>query len=194
MTIIIPSPIEEKIIRRFWSRVAAGKPDECWCWIGSKTPLGYGHMRIGKQNAYSHRISWVLHNGFIPDGLVVCHKCDNPSCVNPTHLFLGTMKDNTQDSIKKGRWHFKPKMTSEDRAKKKGKTVDSRRKNVFRGVFHLSSGHTTRPWRAYICIGRKTIHLGNYATQEEAARKYDIAVIEYKRDLSRLNFPVEVKQ
>lgn len=76
----------------------------CWVWMRPKTP----HQRYGKvmykgKRYSSHRLSWILTNGPIPDGMCVCHKCDIPRCVNPSHLFLGTMKDNTQDMIKKGR-------------------------------------------------------------------------------------------
>lgn len=78
---------------------------ECWLWRGIINPqTGYGqtHRLLGGS---AHRASWRIHRGEIPKGLCVLHRCDNPPCVNPDHLFLGTMRDNTQDAIAKGRHH-----------------------------------------------------------------------------------------
>lgn len=77
----------------------------CWFWIGSKFPKGYGQVKLPKQRKqeYAHRISYMIHHGEILDGKHVCHKCDNPSCVNPDHLFLGTAHDNHMDMKQKGR-------------------------------------------------------------------------------------------
>lgn len=75
----------------------------CWNWIGARDPKGYGRVRIGNQTELAHRVAWVEQNGPIPDGLFACHHCDNPSCVNPDHLFLGTVRDNAHDMVAKGR-------------------------------------------------------------------------------------------
>lgn len=91
---------------RFWRKVDKKSPEECWQWIGGKAPNGYGRIqRGGKKSPYlgAHRVSYEMHFGPIPDGMVVMHKCDNPSCVNPQHLSVGTFKDNTADMISKGR-------------------------------------------------------------------------------------------
>lgn len=91
---------------RFWSKVdkRGASQDECWEFRSRNTIRGYGRMSFGRgRDAYAHRVSWELHNGPIPDGLYVCHRCDNPPCVNPSHLWLGTLSDNTQDMIRKGR-------------------------------------------------------------------------------------------
>lgn len=108
---------------RFWSKVSRCDTDECWPWIGAKDVSGYGYLAGTRREkaAKAHRLSYLLHYGEIPKGLCVCHKCDNPSCVNPSHLFLGTLADNNADKLSKGRLvvpygeaHPKSKLTLED--------------------------------------------------------------------------------
>ncbi len=88
---------------RFWPKVK--KTKNCWWWLAWKVPHGYGVMSkdyTGKK-IYAHRASWIIHFGSITDNLCVLHKCDNTSCVNPKHLFVGTQKDNIADMVNKGR-------------------------------------------------------------------------------------------
>ena len=94
------------IVDRFWEKVVRRGSDDCWEWTAYRTPKGYGQiLNGGKGNGLSraHRISWVIHSGMIPQGMCVLHHCDNPGCVNPAHLFLGTNKDNSRDMVAKCR-------------------------------------------------------------------------------------------
>ena len=88
---------------RFWGKVQKGPDDQCWHWVAYKRPDGYGQFYLDGKTVTAHRTAWQLTSGRIPNGLCVCHKCDNPSCVNPGHLFLGTMTDNIRDRDAKGR-------------------------------------------------------------------------------------------
>lgn len=88
---------------RFWSAVEKRGPTECWEWKRSRS-YGYGQFKFEGGGVRAHRYSWQLHNGKkIPNDLHVLHRCDNPPCVNPNHLFVGTPLDNTMDSVRKGR-------------------------------------------------------------------------------------------
>lgn len=88
----------------FLERVERHGPDECWPWKGGKHENGYGYFRLGKKHMHkAHRVAYAFAHGFTPGDLFVLHKCDNPPCCNPAHLWLGTNLDNIADRDRKGR-------------------------------------------------------------------------------------------
>jgi hypothetical protein len=121
---------------RFWSKV--NKTATCWLWMGSKTTTGYGSFGISRGRIEkAHRVSWELHFGSIPQGMMVCHHCDVPLCVRPDHLFLGTQSDNMCDSRDKGRL-YKPDVRGEKHGKSKLKEIEVVE------IFTNPSGESTR--------------------------------------------------
>lgn len=92
---------------RFWEKVNKNGPvmpgmdTPCWEWVAALNNKGYGVIRVGQRNEYAHRLAYEMQHGPIPEGMRVLHRCDHPPCVR--HLFAGSMKDNTQDMIRKGR-------------------------------------------------------------------------------------------
>jgi hypothetical protein len=102
------------ILRNYWTLDSEG----CWIWLGRKYPNGYGRIGYQGSEICSHRLSWIVHRGQITDELMVLHKCDNPKCINPDHLFLGTQADNMHDMVTKNRQqhgsgHYASKITEE---------------------------------------------------------------------------------
>lgn len=93
----------ENLRRVLWDCVQPGQPDECWVARGNRNKGGYIMLYVDGIGRNAQRISWMVHKGPIPEGMLVCHHCDNPPCVNPNHLFLGTHQDNKDDMIRKGR-------------------------------------------------------------------------------------------
>lgn len=91
-------PLNERLAR--WSQ---DSDTGCRVWVGHTNEKGYGHLRVGGRMRAAHRLSYELHYGPIPAGMHVCHRCDNPSCINHLHLFLGTNGDNVRDKVAKGR-------------------------------------------------------------------------------------------
>ena len=121
----------------FRKRVTRGEPDECWPW--NSTTLvknGYGCLQVMYKNYYAHRLAWELHNQQpVPDGMHVCHSCDNPKCCNPAHLFLGTNQDNISDKLAKDR---QPKGENQHNSKLTAPAVIEMRRMADTGMTYLA--------------------------------------------------------
>lgn len=103
---IVDPELARKLVQRGWTEVDRGfRLGPCWEWNGSRIMArgGYGRMRHESRDNYAHRLAYRAWNGEIPQGLDVLHKCDNPPCINPFHLFVGTRAENVYDMINKGR-------------------------------------------------------------------------------------------
>ncbi len=117
------------VFKKFWERVNKNGPNGCWEWMGARHTFGHGSVYIGRRSdgrsisVLAHRFSYSIFNKDLCSHRLVCHKCDNPCCVNPDHLFLGTHKDNTQDMLRKGRGRYNP-VRGEKTAKAKLKNED----------------------------------------------------------------------
>jgi hypothetical protein len=101
--------ITPPLVERFHAKYQKSEAG-CWEWTAALAGKGYGQIKIPgtRRQAYAHRLSYQIHKGAIPEKTEVCHTCDNPKCVNPAHLFLGSRKENAQDASQKGRIHISP--------------------------------------------------------------------------------------
>ncbi len=91
------------LAQRFWSKVLRRAEQQCWPWKATRSRLGYADFSIGRKKFLGHRVAWRLTHGDIPPGQCVCHRCDNPACCNPAHLFLATREENYKDMLAKNR-------------------------------------------------------------------------------------------
>jgi len=100
----ILSKLRDRAIK-FWPRVAIKESAECWLYKGCKDSHGYGWLTFRNRQIRASRLAWMIHNNLeVPQGKFVLHKCDNPPCCNPAHLYLGTQKDNVRDMLVRGRY------------------------------------------------------------------------------------------
>lgn len=168
-----PIYIDDKTIERFWKKVT--KTDSCWLWIGANTKYGWGTMKINGVMYGAHRISYAIHKGEIPEGIFVCHNCpggDNGLCVNPSHLWLGTQKDNVRDCVNKKRSrHF---------------LVGNPTK--YYGVIYDKS---RKGWISYVYIDGKRLDIGRHTQEVDAARNHDRILFMKYHKKDTLNFPEE---
>lgn len=100
---ILSMQYSESFKKRFWSKMNVASPEECWPWKTGFHTAGYGQCYPDTKTKYAHRVAFEIAKGEIPEGMSVLHKCDNPPCCNPDHLFLGTRADNMKDMDQKGR-------------------------------------------------------------------------------------------
>lgn len=106
--------VEERasLAERFWARVdRSSAPEACWPWTTRVGRFGYGRLSVDRRQVHAHRVAFELSGGSIPDGFYVLHRCDNPPCCNPAHLFVGTHADNMRDRHQKGRYSPAPRST-----------------------------------------------------------------------------------
>lgn len=142
------------IEERFWKYVDKGLSPDCWIWTGAHLKGGYGRIRINEKIILAHRFSYEIHNGKIPNKMCVCHICDNPKCVNPSHLFLGTQKDNVDDMVNKNRQFSKLTLNQVKEIKKlccEGKLKQreiAKTFNISRGT--ISDIYSNKSWRHMI--------------------------------------------
>jgi len=146
-------------VTKFWKQVEKGH--RCWLWIGHTNRDGYGRLAVyhrGMQLA--HRISWEIHNGPIPDGLNVLHHCDIPACVNPSHLYLGTQKDNVRDMIVRGRANWENRKAGEENGNAKLTETEVREIRKLHAI-----GNSTRRLARIYQVGKTTVkHVVNRDT------------------------------
>lgn len=132
-----------------WERVAKGAFDECWPWQGGVNSKGYGQMRVNYKQLPAHRIAYIDATGIQPGELCVLHRCDNPPCCNPAHLFLGTRGDNNRDCAAKGRTlrgslHHQAKLTEAEVAEIRARRARGEQGIAIAAAFGITAAMVSR--------------------------------------------------
>ena len=143
---------------RLLSKIVIDLATGCWNWVGGKGNNGYGRIRINDKFYLPHRASYVIFVGDIPEGMCVCHKCDNPSCINPEHLFVGTRNDNMQDALRKGRLKIPKSISTQFEIGHKPKNRSLSNNQVLEIKRMLKDGFTIHDISSTLNIGRHTIN------------------------------------
>lgn len=142
------------IKERFFKKV--NKTDTCWLWTAANRAGGYGCIKVNSKTVDAHRVSWQIHNGEIPEGMLVCHKCDVRLCVKPGHLFLGTARDNAIDAIKKGRlFDLKNSIPSHGEHHKDSKLTQKQVAEIL--IKHIPFQYSTRKLAREYKVNQSTI-------------------------------------
>jgi len=137
---------------RFWGKVRRAGPEECWLWTAATNKDGYGIIVVAGRCLLATRVAHELTKGPIPAGLMICHTCDNPQCVNPKHIYAGTAKDNAKDCMDRGR---KASVAGERNPRARLTSDDVDRMRMLRqqdrlsveelaGMFKVTAGHVSR--------------------------------------------------
>jgi len=147
---------KRSVLERFNEKYVINEETDCWEWTDYLNPDGYGRLQINKTSIGAHRVAYELFIGPIPDGLFVLHSCDNPPCVNPLHLFLGTTQDNTQDKINKNR----QQKGEADRYSKltEQEVLEIRARYTTGGITHkqLADNYNVTPGTIYFVVNKIT--------------------------------------
>ena len=161
----------QRTLWRFLEKVDVKSNDKCWEWLGYKTWEGYGRLRnLNREKILVHRFSWLIHFGKIPEGMLICHHCDNPPCVNPEHLFMGTHQDNAIDRERKNR-RKAPKGEESSLSKLKNKDVIEIREKFRNGKRNcdLAREYKVHPSTiSLIVLKKKNMQINFYKTKTES--------------------------